>query len=91
MFEAPTITSLSESTGSGAGGTIVGVTGSGFAKGIATTFKFGKGSATAVDCTSTTDCTMRSPAAAKGGTVDVRATVSGKRSRKNPADQFTYG
>jgi hypothetical protein len=54
-------------------------------------FEFGKGVATSVNCTSMSECTMLSPAAAKTGTVDVRAKAGGKTSKKNPpADQFAY-
>ena len=67
------------------------ITGSGFGLGSsATVFKVGKGIATAVSCTSTTECTMAVPAAAKAGIVDVRAKAGGKTSKKNPADHFTY-
>jgi hypothetical protein len=87
----PTVTSLSPNTGSKGGGTGVTVTGSGFVLGkTATTFAFGSAKATAVNCTSTTTCTLLSPAHAVG-TVDVKATVSKVHSAKNsPADHFTY-
>ena len=90
-FEAPTVTGLSPSTGSTAGGTEVTVTGSGFGLGTtATALKFGKTPGTSVNCASSTTCTVLAPAAVKAGTVDVRATVSGKTSKKAPADHFTY-
>jgi hypothetical protein len=90
IVEKPTVKKVSPSTGSTAGGTAVTVTGSGFAAGNgATAFKFGKAPAHSVSCSSTTTCTMLSPAA-RVGTVDVTATVSGKNSKKNPADRFTY-
>jgi hypothetical protein len=90
-FEAPTITNLSPPSGSKVGGTTVTVTGSGFGLGSSTTvFKFGTTLGTSVNCTSTTTCEVVAPAAAKTGTVDVRATVSGKTSKKKPADHFTY-
>jgi large repetitive protein len=91
-YEGPTVTDISPNAGLKAGGTAVTVTGTGFALGSgATAFKFGKGLANSVKCTSTTTCTMLSPAAAKAGTVDVTAKVSsGKSSKKNPADRFTY-
>jgi len=84
--------SVSPSSGSKLGDAPVTVTGSGFAPGSGTTvLKFGKGIATDVECSSTTECTMRSPAAARTGTVDVRASAGGKTSKKNPpADQYTY-
>jgi hypothetical protein len=91
-FGAPTITSLSTNTGSRAGGTPVTIIGSGFGLGsAATTFNFGKTPGTSVNCTSSTSCTVLSPAATKAGTVDVTAKVAGKASKKDPpTDQFTY-
>jgi hypothetical protein len=87
----PTVTRLSPKTGSKAGGTSVTVSGTGFALGkTATVFKFGSQKATSVNCTSTTRCTVVSPAHAVGK-VDVKATVNKASSAKNvPADQFTY-
>ena len=87
----PTITSVSPVAGSKAGAELVTVTGSGFALGAATTFTFGKEHAASVNCASTSSCTMTTPSAAKAATVDVRATVGNKTSKKNaPADQYTY-
>jgi hypothetical protein len=87
------LTSVSPSTGPRAGGAGVTVTGAGFAPGQGTTaFVFGKAAATNVACASTTECTMTVPAAAKAGTVDLRASIVGGkgRSRKSPADRYTY-
>ena len=91
-FEAPTITNVNPNTGPITGGTSVTITGTGFALGTsATTIKFGGTLATSVDCTSTTTCVVVAPAAEKARIVEVRATVSGLTSPKNPpADQFTY-
>jgi IPT/TIG domain len=91
-YEAPTVTTVSPNIGSKLGDSSVTVTGSGFAPGSGTTtFDFGKGIATAVDCASTIQCTMLSPAAAKTGTVDVSAKAGGKTSKKNPpGDQYIY-
>ena len=91
-YQAPTVTNVSPDSGPASGGIPVTVTGSGFALGItATVFKFGHGIATALDCVSTSECTMFAPAAARTRAVDVRATVGGKTSKKNPsADRFTY-
>lgn len=87
----PTVTGLSPTSGTSAGGTGVTVTGTGFALGkVATVLKFGTKKGTAVDCTSSTTCTVVSPAH-EVGTVDVKATVNKVSSAKNaPADQFTY-
>jgi alpha-tubulin suppressor-like RCC1 family protein len=86
----PTVTGLSPNGGPAAGGTSVTVTGSGFALGTtATRFLFGSTRATSVNCTSTTTCTVVSPAHA-AGTVGVRAVVKGVSSPPRPADRFTY-
>jgi hypothetical protein len=87
----PTVTRLSPKTGSKAGGTSVTVSGTGFALGkTATIFKFGTTKARSVNCSSTTKCTVVSPAHAVG-TVDVKATVNKVSSVKTvPADQFTF-
>jgi streptogramin lyase len=90
-YEAPTVTDVSPNNGSKAGGAPVTITGSGFALGGETTFEFGKGVALVVNCSSTSECTMHTPAAAKTGTVDVRAEAGGKTGKKNPpADHYTY-
>ena len=88
-YEAPTLTLVSPGAGARGGGTPVTVTGSGFAL-SGTTFKFGKVAASSVSCSSTIECTLRSPVATKAGTVDVTATVSKKTSKKSAADHFTY-
>jgi large repetitive protein len=91
-YGAPTVTGLSTHTGSKGGGTRVIITGSGFAAGdAATAFKFGKASATSVNCTSTVECVAVSPSSAKAHTVQVTARVGGKTSKRDPpADQFIY-
>jgi len=87
----PTVRRVLPRTGPVAGGTSVTVTGTGFGPGTtATTFKFGSTPGTAVDCASTTTCTVVTPAHG-AGIVDVKATVGGQSSKRNaPADQFTY-
>ncbi len=91
IYEAPTVTGVSPATGTVAGGSPVTVTGTGFALGAGTSFKFGKGLAGSVSCASSTECTLVAPAAARAGTVNVRARAGGKTSHKNPpSDQFTY-
>ena len=89
-FGPPTVTGVSPNTGPRTGGTSVTMTGSGFALGSATTFKFAASTATGVECTSTSVCTAVSPVRAKG-VVDVQAIANGIGSPKNiPGDQFTY-
>lgn len=90
-YAAPTVTGLSPSSGPKAGGSEVTITGSGFAPGSGTSFKFGSRPATGVDCESIESCTAVSPARAKVGKVEVIATVGKDHSKKDPpADQFTY-
>ncbi|HSS40826.1 MAG TPA: IPT/TIG domain-containing protein [Polyangia bacterium] len=91
-YKSPTVTALSPNTGSKAGGTSVTISGSGFALGAGTEFKFGKVLATGVSCSSSSSCTATAPAAAKAGAVDVIAAVGKAKSKKTPpADRFTYG
>jgi PKD repeat protein len=89
-YGAPTVIKVSPSTGPQAGGTSVIVTGTGFAPtSNATLFSFGFTPAASVQCSSSTTCSMISPAHATGN-VDVRVSVSGARSRKSSSDHFTY-
>jgi hypothetical protein len=85
----PTVTAVKPASGGKAGGTSVTVTGAGFALGSGTVFKFGSPKATVVNCSSSTTCTMTSPAHAVA-TVDVKATVGGIASAKSSGDRFTY-
>jgi hypothetical protein len=87
----PTVTAVSPNSGTKAGGTAVGITGSGFAVGVNTTIvKFGTTQATEVKCSAPTSCTLVTPAHA-AGKVDVKATVNTIASPKNtPGDQYTY-
>lgn len=90
-FEAPTIASVSPSSGSVEGGTRITLQGTGFAPGNATTVKFGKAESEQVDCTSTTTCKAVVPEGKNPGKLDVRAQVGNKTSKKNPpGDQFEY-
>jgi alpha-tubulin suppressor-like RCC1 family protein len=85
----PMVEGIAPGSGPAAGGTSVTVTGSGFAGG--TVFKFGSAAAKSVVCTSSTSCTMLTPAHA-AGKVAVKATVN-KVTSPAPAgagDHFTY-
>jgi alpha-tubulin suppressor-like RCC1 family protein len=88
---APTVESVTPNAGPVAGGTSVTVAGTGFALGsTGTLFKFGKAKATGVLCSSSTSCTMKSPAGV-AGTVNATATVNKAISPLNvPGDSFTY-
>jgi len=86
----PAVTALSPSKGPASGGTIVTVTGSGFALGSATTFKFGATKATLASCSSSTRCTVTAPKHAPAA-VEVIATAGGVSSHKSaPGDRFSY-
>jgi hypothetical protein len=85
----PIVESVSPSSGPASGGTGVTVTGTGFALGNATTFKFGRAKAGSVNCSSATSCTMVSPPH-EAGTVDVVATVSKVKSPIGAGDRFAY-
>jgi alpha-tubulin suppressor-like RCC1 family protein len=88
----PSVESVSPNSGSAKGGALVTVTGSGFALGASESlFKFGKKKATAVNCTSSTSCTMTVPAGTAGTVVTVSVTVrKAKSTAKPPGDQYTY-
>jgi len=91
-YAAPTITSISPSSGPLAGGTSVTVSGSGFAPGVgATNFLFGTALGGSVLCSSTASCTFVTPPAKKAGVVEVVAAVGKLKSSKiPPGDQFSY-
>jgi hypothetical protein len=82
----PTVSAVSPSSGPAAGGTVVTVTGAGFASGA--TVDFGASAATGVTVTSATSLTATSPAGT--GTVDVTVTTAGGTSATTTADQFSY-
>ena len=73
----PTVTSISPTSGPLAGGTMVTITGTGFAT-TGTTVSFGTAAGTAVSCSSTTSCTATSPTGSAGA-VDVTVTVGDRR------------
>jgi hypothetical protein len=93
-FEDPTVTEVSPGIGPIAGGTLVTLTGSGFALGeTATEVLVGSAVATSVDCSSTTTCTAVTPAAAKAGTADVRVSIHSNepsQSKKSSKATFVY-
>jgi hypothetical protein len=84
----PTVSSVTPNTGPPAGKTSVTVKGLNFLVGK-TTFKFGTAKATSVNCTSSTECTMLSPAHT-AGTVDVIATANKLNSPVVTGDKYTY-
>ncbi len=89
-YEGPTITGISATGGPAGGGTAQSVAGTGFSViPGATAFAFGKAAGTSVSCSSTSQCSVVSPAG-KVGTVDIVATVAGKKSPKSASDRFTY-
>lgn len=88
LAPAPTVTSISPTSGPEAGGTSVVITGTGFSGAAATgAVKFGAATAT-YTINSNTQITATSPAGT--GTVDVRVTTSSGTSAITSADQFTY-
>ncbi len=90
-FEPPTITAIAPTAGPRTGGTLVAISGSGFAPGSsATAFKFGTHASALVECASSTACTALAPEVPKAGAVDVVALVARRRSAAVPADRFTY-
>ncbi len=90
-YGKPTVTSVTPGHGPLGGETPVTVTGNGFEPGTTgTTFIFGKADATAVECTSSTTCTMLTPAKSKAGTAKIQAIVNGHKSSVSPGGAFTY-
>lgn len=88
----PAVEALAPDSGTKAGGTRVTVTGVGFAPGDGTTaFKFASKLATGVECSSTTRCTLLTPAAKNAGTVTAIAEVGKLKSASDPpANDFIY-
>ena len=83
---APSVTNLSPSTGSAAGGTPVTITGTNLAG--ASAVKFGSTNATAFTVNSATSITATSPPGS--GTVEVTVTTRGGISPASAADRFSY-
>jgi hypothetical protein len=83
----PSVSSVSPSSGSTAGGTQVTVTGSNLSG--ATAVDFGSVAAASYKVDSATQITAVSPAES-AGTVDVTVTTAGGTSATSSADQFTY-
>ena len=86
-YVAPTITSVTPSTGPTTGGTSVAITGQGFTG--ATTVKFGSTSAPSFVVNSDTQITATSPAES-GGVVDITVTTPQTTSATGAADKFTF-
>jgi hypothetical protein len=90
-YANPTITSVAPASGPITGGTVVTLHGAGFAPGAGTSFTFGAGEASGVECSSTSACTAITPSAKKPIVVDVVAKVGKAKSKKSPpGDQFTF-
>ena len=89
VVAAPSVTSLSPSTGPTTGGTQVTLTGTGFSTTAgATAVEFGTTAATGVSCSSTTTCVAVSPPGS--GSVPVTAIVGGAQSYAGAGTLFTY-
>lgn len=84
---APTITSISPTSGPTTGGTSVVITGTNLTG--ATAVSFGGTAATGYTINSATQITATSPAKT-AGTVDITVTTSGGTSATSSSDQFTY-
>jgi uncharacterized repeat protein (TIGR02543 family) len=84
---APTVTAVSPSSGTTAGGTTVAITGTGFTG--ATAVQFGSTAATNYTVDSDTQITATVPAGTVGN-VDITVTAAGGTSTTSSADQYTY-
>ena len=83
---APSVTSVSPASGYGNGGTVVTISGSGFADGD--TVDFGQTSASEMHVVNANTITATSPPGS--GTVDVTVSAAGVSSNTSAADQFSY-
>jgi alpha-tubulin suppressor-like RCC1 family protein len=88
LLAPPSVTSVSPSSGPGAGGTSVTITGANFS--AVSAVDFDGQAATSVHIVNSTEITAVSPAHA-AGTVDVTVTTPNGTSATSPADQFTFG
>jgi hypothetical protein len=89
-YGGPIISSVVANHGPVAGGVEVLISGTGFAPGSATVFRFGKQAAIAVDCTSSSSCTAVTPAALKAGWVAVKAAIGASVGSASPAARYHY-
>jgi hypothetical protein len=85
---APTVTSISPTTGIASGGTFVTITGTNFTG--ATAVKFGAALAPSSTVISATQITAIAPSGVGGSTVDVTVTTPTGTSATSAADQFSY-
>jgi hypothetical protein len=83
---APTVTNLAPSSGPASGGTVVTITGTGFASGAVV--QFGAATATDVSVQSTTQIVATAPAGT--GSRNVQVTLNGLSSPPAAANLFTY-
>jgi IPT/TIG domain len=92
-FLEPTITSISPAGGPAAGGTTATLTGTGFAPGKTSTHvEFGNVPATSVECTSSTTCTVVTPAHRRG-TAKLKLVVETNQTTHfgaSPAETFSF-
>jgi uncharacterized protein YhjY with autotransporter beta-barrel domain len=84
---APTVTSITPTSGPTAGGTMVAITGTNFTG--ATAVRFGATNATSFVVINATSITATAPAGSVG-TYDVTVTTPGGTSATSAADQYTY-
>lgn len=88
---APTVKSLSPTSGPAGGGTVVVISGSGFTAGSTVTFVNKSFIATVTPSSWTaTSLTVTTPQGTCAGTVDVVVTTSGGTSKTSKADQYAY-
>ena len=87
LVPAPTVTALTPTSGTTAGGTAITITGTSFD--ATATVTVGGSAATGVSVVSATQINATTPAR-PAGVADVIVTVSGQSSAANPGDRFTY-